>query len=119
MNECKVVKSFQLLIQLFHLYSGQMSWTAPPQRDSQSQDTLHLFLNNFSPTDNAETALTQNTKSLFGSKIVKEKNPRNCLELLKHLKPAKTVDHKTKSPELMKYLAPIRQNKILRTSTFR
>jgi hypothetical protein len=43
------------------------------------------------------------------------------------LKPLKTIENKLKSPELMKFLAPIRQDsqefslvdKILRTSTFR
>jgi hypothetical protein len=76
--------------------------------------------------DNSESTPTLNTQSSFGLKPVKEKKPRSCLELLKHLKPAKTVENKTKSPELMKYLAPIRQDtrefslvdNILRTSTF-
>jgi hypothetical protein len=60
--------------------------------------------------DNAETAQTLNTQSLFGSKTVQEKKPRNCLELLKHLKPVKNVEYKTKSPELMKYLVAIKQD---------
>ena len=103
--------SFQLLIliQLFPLYSGQTSRTASHQTEFQSPDALQHFLNNFT-TDNTETAPTLNTQSLFGSKAVEEKKPRYCLELLKHLKPAKTLENKTESPELMKYLAPIRQD---------
>ena len=108
-NECKVVKSFELhiLIQLFPLYPGQPSLTAPHQTEVRSPDALQHFLNNFT-TNNAETAPTLNRESLFGSKTVKETKPRSCLELLKHLKPAKIIENKTKSQELMKYLAPIR-----------
>ena len=111
LNECKVVQ-FQLhiLIQLFPLYSGETSPTVPYQTESQSSDPLQHFLNSFSPTDNEESAPTLNTKSLFGSKTVKEKSPCSYLELLKHLKPSKTIENKTKSSEWMKYLRPIRQD---------
>ena len=121
MQSGSIISSYSIIPSLF----GQTRLTAPYQTESQSPDPLRHFLNNFT-TDNAESPPTLNTLSFFGSKTV-EKKPKSCLELLKHLKPAKTVENKTKSPELMKYLAPIRQdtrefplvNTILRTSTFR
>ena len=99
--------SYSIIPSLFRPYKPEKPES---HRESQSSDPLQHFLNSFSPTDNEESAPTLNTKSLFGSKTVKEKKPRSCLGLLKHLKPAKTVENKTKSPELMKYLAPIRQD---------
>jgi hypothetical protein len=67
-----------------------------------SPDDIRHFLKKCSPMDNAEIAPIFNTQSLFGSKPVTEKKPRSCLEFLKHLKPLKTKENKTKSPELMK-----------------